>query len=52
MAQSFEEYCRDVFDVKKIFSKPEPLKGKRFLAAPSTSWAPPARTTSPSSAPR
>jgi crotonobetainyl-CoA:carnitine CoA-transferase CaiB-like acyl-CoA transferase len=29
---SFEDYCRDVFDPKKIFSKPEPLKGKRFLS--------------------
>ena len=31
-AMSFEEYCRDVFDPKKIFSKPEPLKGARFLS--------------------
>jgi crotonobetainyl-CoA:carnitine CoA-transferase CaiB-like acyl-CoA transferase len=29
---SFEEFCRDVFDPKKIFSKPEPLKGTRFLS--------------------
>ena len=32
MAMSFEEYCRDVFDPKKVFSKPEPLKGYRFLS--------------------
>ena len=24
---TFEEYCRSVFDPKKVFSKPEPLKG-------------------------
>lgn len=29
---SFEEYCRTAFDPKKIFGKPEPLKGKRFLS--------------------
>ncbi len=29
---SFEEFCRDVFDPKKAFSKPEPLKGTRFLS--------------------
>ena len=32
MAMSFEEYCRDVFDPKKVFSKPEPLKGYPFLS--------------------
>jgi crotonobetainyl-CoA:carnitine CoA-transferase CaiB-like acyl-CoA transferase len=32
MAMSFEEYCRDVFDPKKVFTKPEPLKGYRFLS--------------------
>src|SRR2546422_6505642 len=29
---TFDEYCRDVFDPKKVFSKPEPLKGTRFLS--------------------
>src|SRR5712691_2850935 len=29
---TFEEYCRSVFDPKKVFSKPEPLKGTRFLS--------------------
>src|SRR3989454_7416512 len=29
---TFDEYCRDVFDRKKFFSKPEPLKGTRFLS--------------------
>ncbi len=29
---TFEEYCREVFDPKKVFSKPEPLKGTRFLS--------------------
>jgi crotonobetainyl-CoA:carnitine CoA-transferase CaiB-like acyl-CoA transferase len=28
----FEEYCRDVFDPKKVFSKPEALKGYRVLS--------------------
>ncbi len=29
---TFEEYCSEVFDPKKVFSKPEPLKGTRFLS--------------------
>jgi len=29
---SFEDYCRDVFDPKKIFGKPEALKGIRVLS--------------------
>src|SRR6202142_852218 len=31
--QSFEEYCREAFNPKKEFSKPEVLKGSRELSA-------------------
>src|SRR5919197_5708420 len=30
--QSFEQYCREAFDPKKEFSKPEVLKGYRVLS--------------------
>ena len=30
--QSFEEYCRETFNPKKEFAKPEVLKGYRVLS--------------------
>ena len=32
-AKSFEEYCRTVFDAKKIFDKPEAFKGYVAISA-------------------
>ena len=34
--QSFEEYCRTVFDAKKIFEKPEAFKG--YVAMSTTQY--------------